>query len=99
MRGHAVDLHAPLLPFTGTTDATRMASKLAAERAGLSAPTSRGRVLDYIRAWGGATDNEIADGLPMSGSTVRPRRIELLRAGLIEASGEKRKGCVVWRVR
>lgn len=97
MRGHAVSLSTPCLPFTGSTDSTRMASQMAAERAGMRAETTRGLVYSYLRAVGEATDNEIIAETGLNGSTARPRRIELLRAGLIDDAGFKRNGCTVWR--
>ena len=43
-------------------------------------------VLGYIRSRGenGATDEEIQIALRTGGNTCRPRRIELMRAGLVE---------------
>lgn len=48
-------------------------------------------VLAYITRYGalGATDQEIQAGLAMDPSTERPRRVELLRKGLIRQSGER----------
>lgn len=51
----------------------------------------RERVLAHLRAHGGATDDEIQAALDMPPSTQRPRRVELVRAGLVRDSGEKRK--------
>lgn len=62
------------------------------------------RVLDFI-AWrpSGATDEEIANELEMNPSTVRPRRIELARRGMIVEGGSRRttsgRMAVVWKVR
>ena len=49
------------------------------------------RVLDFI-AWrpSGATDEEIANELEMNPSTVRPRRVELARRGMIVEGGSRR---------
>ena len=67
------------------------------------AHTLRTRVLGYIvaRDKHGATDIEIQTALRMEGSTQRPRRVELLDAGLIKDSGTTRKtpsgrSAVVW---
>jgi len=100
MRGQADLLITPSLPFTGSTDSTRIASQLAAERAGKSAVTERGRVFDCLKSYplAGATDKEMQTALGMDGSTQRPRRIELLRAGLIRDMGCKRDGCTVWGI-
>ena len=60
------------------------------------------RVLEFI-AWrpSGATDEEIANELEMNPSTVRPRRIELARRGMIVEGGSRRttsgRMAVVWR--
>lgn len=65
------------------------------------AETDRWRVLKYIRLNNGACDFEMQSALLMSGDTQRPRRIELLKAGLIEDSGFRRRTgtgreAVVW---
>lgn len=49
----------------------------------------------------GATDEEVCGTTGLSGNTVRPRRIELLRKGLIRDSGRTRatasgRQAVVW---
>jgi transcription initiation factor IIE alpha subunit len=59
-------------------------------------------VLSYIAGRGdGCTDEEIARALGMNPSTARPRRIELLRRGLIEQAGTRRttsgRMASVWR--
>ena len=60
------------------------------------------RVLDFI-AWrpSGATDEEIANELEMNPSTVRPRRVELARRGMIVEGGSRRttsgRMATVWR--
>lgn len=101
MKGRAVALATPLLPFTGTVEATREASADAARRAEHAAPIQRERVYQVIRQRGahGATDNELCAVLGLSGSSVRPRRIELLRADRIETDGTKRQGSTVWYAR
>lgn len=63
--------------------------------------TLRAQVLAHIRSSGGATDEEIQTALGMEGSTQRPRRVELIRQGLIRDSGRKRltssrRQAVVW---
>ena len=60
-------------------------------------------VLAYIAGRGdGCTDEEIARALGMNPSTARPRRIELLRRGLIEQAGTRRTAsgrmATLWRV-
>jgi hypothetical protein len=66
----------------------------------------RARVLDYITAHGadGCTDQEIQEGLSMSGDTERPRRWELYREGRIKKTGGTRRSmsnreCDVWVTR
>ena len=75
----------------------------AAEAIRPSAASLRMKVLGFIVARGGdgATDPEIQAALRMEGSTQRPRRIELVDAGLVKDSGRTRKSasgraCVVW---
>ena len=68
-------------------------------------PRLRRVVLDYIAAQGeaGASDNEIIEGTGLSGSTVRPRRIELTRMGLIVEAGTRLtasgRQAVCWKVK
>lgn len=65
-------------------------SILAAGRAAGGAETARERVFQAIAAApNGITDMEIQEILNMDGSTERPRRIELLDAGRIQAVGFK----------
>jgi hypothetical protein len=64
-------------------------------------PNLRERVLDCIRRSKGATDSEVCQAMGLDGSTVRPRRIELQRAGMVVDSGRKRltnggRLAVVW---
>lgn len=68
-----------------------------------SAGTLRSLVLGYVRTAGtrGATDEEIQDGLEMNPSTERPRRVELVEAGLVYDSTATRptrsgRAAVVW---
>ena len=53
----------------------------------------RRQVYAFLRERGrtGATDEEMQDALAMSPSTQRPRRIELVQAGHVRDSGDKRK--------
>ena len=65
-------------------------SILAAGRAAGGAETARERVFQVIAEHPeGVTDIEIQEILGMSGDTERPRRIELLDAGRIQAVGFK----------
>ena len=49
-------------------------------------------VLEEIRAWKdyGATDQELQDALNMDPSTERPRRVDLVKRGLVKDSGSTR---------
>lgn len=55
---------------------------------GSPSDTAREKVLGYIRDHGPCTDEAVQDGLAMNGSTQRPRRVELHRAGLIRHAGD-----------
>lgn len=80
-------------------------SREAAERIEPAADTLRARVLEHLRACGsrGATDQEIQWALGMDPSTERPRRVELVNAGLVTATdGDTRptfsgRQAQVWR--
>jgi hypothetical protein len=68
------------------------------------AGTDRLKVLMYLRDQGqrGATDEQIQDALGLAGSSERPRRVELLEAGLIWQSIETRatrsgRQATIWR--
>jgi hypothetical protein len=52
--------------------------------------TLRAAVLRYLVAHDGATDEEMQLALGMNGNTQRPRRCELLEAGLVIDSGLRR---------
>jgi hypothetical protein len=61
------------------------------------------RVYEFIKSRGafGATDREGQEALNMDGSTYRPRRDELVDAGLVELAGTTRpspskRPCKVW---
>lgn len=63
-------------------------------------------VLDFIRKQGvrGATDEEVQRGLDMNPSTQRPRRVDLVKYGLVVAAEMKRRTtrgrkAQVWRAR
>ena len=79
-------------------------SRLAAQEAKPRAGTQRHRVLMMLRNWPvGVTDEEMQDELKMNPSTQRPRRIELVTAGLVKDSGATRRTrsdrqAVVWIV-
>ena len=58
------------------------------------------RVYEFL-AWRPSTDEEIATELAMNPSTVRPRRVELARKGLIVECGTRRTSsgrmATIWR--
>ena len=60
------------------------------------------RVLELLAVWPqGLTDEEMQRKLGMNPSTQRPRRIELMRRGLVAEAGTRRTAsgrmAVVWR--
>ena len=86
---------APFVRGSGT-------SLRAAEAIAEGAPSLRRRVLRLIEASvTGMTDEEIQEFLDMNPSTERPRRVELVDAGLVMDSGRRRntrsgRKAVVW---
>lgn len=79
----------------------RPTSVVAGRRIRMPAKTYRAQVHEALRA-GPKTDEEICRATGLRGSTVRPRRLELLRDGLIEDSGQVRptrsgREAIVWR--
>lgn len=64
-------------------------SREAAERIEPVAGTERARVLGCLRAHTRLTDEQMQMSLRMNPSTQRPRRVELVNAGLARDSGEK----------
>jgi hypothetical protein len=55
-------------------------------------PSLHERVRDFIASRGhrGATDHEIQSELGLSGDTARPRRRQLVKSGIVVASGRTR---------
>lgn len=85
--------------YLGKKQTSRDAAKSILPKTG----TQRARVFDYIvsRETFGATDEEICQALEMNPSSVRPRRLELLEANLIELSPQRRltssgQKAIVW---
>ncbi len=68
-------------------------SKAAADEIADKLPALRGNVYRVIHMAGkeGVTDLDIEGELGIAGSTVRPRRIELLEMGLVVAAKEKKR--------
>lgn len=66
-------------------------SKAAADRALPKAGTKRAMVLECIKRHPiGLTDEQIQWQLDMPANTQRPRRVELVKAGLVKDSGKTR---------
>jgi predicted transcriptional regulator len=85
---YATDVKQPsLFPPANRTATSRAAAKSVSGITG----ALRQRVYRYVCEHGGATEEEIADGLGMRRSTVCPRVWELLRDGYVVDSGETRK--------
>jgi len=83
-------------PFQTHSDTSRTAAVAIQPRAG----TLRAKVLAHLKTClHGATDKEMQAALFMAGSTQRPRRIELVTAGLARDSGVRRDRCAVWVAR
>lgn len=86
-------------PPPSVPSATSEAASIAIESA---AATLRGQVLRAIRATAdGLTDEQVQAACAMNPSTQRPRRVELVRAGLVVDSGRTRattsgRQAVVW---
>lgn len=74
--------------YVRNSDTSRAAQASAEPKAG----TKRALVLAFIRGRGaeGATDEEVQMGLPISANTERPRRVELVDAGLVVDSKRRR---------
>jgi hypothetical protein len=88
-----------LAPFQKHSDTSRDAAAKILPAVG----TLRRKVLEALQAVGsqGMTDEELQSRLNLTGSTQRPRRIELVAAGLVIDSGQRRpaesgRSAVVW---
>ena len=62
-------------------------SREAAEAIRPQVPNLQVRVLEFIKANGPVTDSAIIDGLDLPANSARPRRIELMHAGVIRQGG------------
>lgn len=83
MRQMELELRAPYRRGSST-------SREAAERIEGAGSALRGRVLGALRTRGPMTDEELQVVLAMDPSTQRPRRVELVRLGLVRDSGARR---------
>ncbi|MCH9682616.1 MAG: hypothetical protein K0V04_14365 [Deltaproteobacteria bacterium] len=78
-------------------------SVAAADRIRVPAKTYLGRVLEALRD-GPKTDDQLCEYTGLRDNSVRPRRIDLVRRGLVENSGAVRltrsgREAIVWRLR
>jgi hypothetical protein len=78
-------------------------SQRAAIKAFPRSGTKRQKIYNSIRLFKGLTDEEIERTLEMSGNTVRPSRVSLVRDGLVMDSGQTRQtvsgnDAIVWVV-
>lgn len=60
----------------------------AAQAARPHADIAKQRIVEVLRQYEPLSDRQLQEHLVMSGDTERPRRIELLRDGIIEQAGE-----------
>lgn len=80
-------------PYQRHSDTSKAAAVAIEPKAG----SLRAKVLEHLRGCErGATDKEMQAALDMGGSTQRPRRIELVEAGLVRDSGVRRDRSTVW---
>lgn len=94
------------LPLFAAPAVRSSPTSVAAARS-LSADTVTGlkrSVVAFLRKRGdhGATDEEMQAGIPMPASTQRPRRIELVKLGLVVEAGSRKTAsgryAVAWRL-
>lgn len=88
-----------LLNFDRPHNSTPTSIAAADSQAPSKCDKDRQAILEHVRSAGGATRDEIEAATGIQGNTVRPRVWELVRAGKLVESGEKRKtrgGC--WAV-
>lgn len=90
--------HSNQLPFVSGS----VTSWEAADSMIKQATSLRDKIFTWLYYYGPATDKEMQAGLGMDGSTQRPRRVELHKAGRIEPielvmQGNGRRA-TVWRV-
>jgi len=85
------------IPYQGhSTTSERAAQEIAG-----SADSLRRLIYNYIAKGSPVSDEEIQDYLCMNPSTERPRRIELVKLGLVRDSGQQGKtrsgrACTLW---
>jgi hypothetical protein len=74
-------------PFVSRSETSREAAEFITPKV----PALQVRVLDYIKTHGPVTDSDIIEGLGIAPNSARPRRIELMHAGLIKQGGVVRQ--------
>jgi hypothetical protein len=84
---------------TGRQRTSRNAAANALPKSG----TNRARIFHFIKAHGGATDEEVEIGLNLSGNTVRPCRVSLVKDGYVYDTGTVRQvrsgnDAIVWGI-
>ena len=72
-------------PYQPHSDTSHEAAVYMQPRAG----SLRRRVYDYLGRYGPATDRQLQEALDMPASTERPRRVELVRGGLVRDTGAR----------
>ena len=77
---HFIDFDEPRPTPSAAAAARQTPAKVTGDRA---------RILELLTAAGPLTDEQIAERLGMEPNTVRPRRGELVRAGLVQAVDEE----------
>tara|TARA_B100001123_G_C15007037_1_gene905946 strand:+ start:96 stop:410 length:315 start_codon:yes stop_codon:yes gene_type:complete len=91
------------LPYSGVSDLLKRTSLEAALKKHPTIGPSQRKVYEAIKGSpDGLTDKEVQILTGMSGDTERPRRLELLKADLIEESGTRMldgRRSVVWRAK
>ena len=85
------------LPYQAHSETSKEAAKSMTGKAS----SLRSKVLELLQS-NSLTDEEIAIRLNLSGSTARPRRIELVQSGLVVQTGTRKtasgRSAAVWSV-
>jgi len=85
-------------PFIANSATSREAAVSMREKT----PSLRARVLEALTICGPMTDEELSEWFQMSGNTIRPRRIELVKVGAVKEYGTKKtrsgRNAVIWGV-
>lgn len=94
----------PLLDWTPPYQRHSATSRAAAEAIKPHLGPMHLKIQAYLMGRAGATDEEMQLDLKMNGSTQRPRRIDMIRWGLVIDSGKTRatksgRQAVVWMLR